>query len=537
MLSSSSSSSFSSQSSRSLLNTQDKNLLGTNQTPSSGKDGREVGIMSPTEIYHREQNHSLRTLVVLCRGLMDKDGKNQILDIKEHPWTTLAASLIRPNAIEYSKEIERRWELVLDPKSSTASAMKAPRPKAWKLEKILEWLDSHPITGKADVEYLQRIVRERKKVVEDAEIQRQASTTNDNHDTNKNWTGTHAYLRLIHCLVDNDEIKRAYLHRYDNPPGRLHIDNRNSIEKRNKSVWELISDKFNDPTFTPVTEALPTLHSDFTCSEEIGHDLVKHFSRATPEKCQSKFASMILQMNRGIARWERSGQGEGGIITFDNEVDQEETPGEEEEHDSFFTGIEESGDAATAPQYGILTNRSQIALDSRHCFFAYHQSYLLYMWEMLSRHDLLRSSFQKLDEAVASSNGARGVPSLILADHHPAGGAECASSSGSRGKQQVAEDIQSLSTSITTLANNAITVATMHVGEQQKNRVHEAICKLRDSIERGKSEKRKLSTQLVIEMSRGKKNKAMTDLLTEQIKELDDDKMKQEEEIKKLLQD
>jgi len=32
---------------------------------------------------------------------------------------------------------------------------------------------------------------------------------------------------------------------------------------------------------------------------------------------------MVLEMNRCIANWQKSGQGEGGINDADNEVDQE----------------------------------------------------------------------------------------------------------------------------------------------------------------------------------------------------------------------
>lgn len=66
----------------------------------------------------------------------------------------------------------------------------------------------------------------------------------------------------------------------------MHVENRNSVDKRERRVWEMLSDKFNDPSFTPVTEELPTLHSDFIFSEELGRVLVKELAAATAEKCQ-----------------------------------------------------------------------------------------------------------------------------------------------------------------------------------------------------------------------------------------------------------
>lgn len=70
----------------------------------------------------------------------------------------------------------------------------------------------------------------------------------------------------------------------------------------------------------------------------------------------------------------------------------------------------------------------------------------------------------------------------------------------------------------------------------KKNRIHQAVRQLRDSIKRVKSEKHKLATQLVLESSSEKKNRAMIDLLQMQIKELADDQKKQEEEIQKLVE-
>ena len=61
----------------------------------------------------------------------------------------------------------------------------------------------------------------------------------------KNWTGNYPYLRLIHCLIDNDDIKRAFLYRNDVDSTRMTEENRNSVDKCQKTVWELLSDKWN----------------------------------------------------------------------------------------------------------------------------------------------------------------------------------------------------------------------------------------------------------------------------------------------------
>ena len=57
----------------------------------------------------------------------------------------------------------------------------------------------------------------------------------------KNWVGKMPYLHLIHCLVDDDTIKVAYLHRNNINDSRISLDNRNSNVKE-PTVIEMIAD-------------------------------------------------------------------------------------------------------------------------------------------------------------------------------------------------------------------------------------------------------------------------------------------------------
>jgi hypothetical protein len=116
---------------------------------------------------------------------------------------------------------------------------------------------------------------------------------------------------------------------------------------------------------------------------------------------------MINQMKRCIAKWERSGQGKGGNI-------------EPEDIDE-----EQDGAAPVAePQFRLLSNRSETALDSRHSFFHFQQTYLMYFWHMLDKHTLFGTSLLQLDKSGASSNGGTAVPSEILGQACQVGSAE-----------------------------------------------------------------------------------------------------------------
>ena len=176
--------------------------------------------------------------------------------------------------------------------------------------------------------------------------------------------------------------------RLDVSSNHMVIENRNTPESKAASVWAMMSRKWNDPQFSPTTMKID-LHSDFHDPIAIDHDVVSDMTPATPEKVKEKWDGLLHEPKRGIANWERSGQGDGGYL-------------EEEDKEEDAEGVEKN-----IPVFGTLANRTQRALDSREAFFTCKESYLLYLWEVLERHDLLVSSMQRLNTFAISTNGLR----------------------------------------------------------------------------------------------------------------------------------
>ena len=110
-------------------------------------------------------------------------------------------------------------------------------------------------------------------------------------------------------------------------------------------------------------------------------------SPATPDKVQEKLSTMNVNLVRIVQNWERSGQGDGGI-DVENDGD-------------------EDGD------FGQLSNCSRGALCTRSGFLGTNQPYLLYLWEMLNKYQLLCTAFTELDKKMSSKNGGDGVPSVV----------------------------------------------------------------------------------------------------------------------------
>ena len=114
------------------------------------------------------------------------------------------------------------------------------------------------------------------------------------------------------------------------------------------------------------------LHADFSNPIHIRHSRVAALSPATPDKVQEKFSTMNVNLVRIVRNWERSGQGDGGI------------------------DVENDGDEDG--EFGQLDNRSGGALCTRSGFLGGNQPYLLYLWEMLNKYQLLSTSFTELDK-------------------------------------------------------------------------------------------------------------------------------------------
>jgi hypothetical protein len=168
---------------------------------------------------------------------------------------------------------------------------------------------------------------------------------------------------------------------------------------------------------------------------------------------------MILEMNRCIANWQKSGQGDGGISDLDNVSDRE---------------------------FGSLSNHLQHALATSHTYFKDRQLYLLYLWCMLDKHALLGSAMQKLNAAVSSTNGARGVPSVVCAMNN---GAEDGSASSSRSSTGNLTTIASLGKSIEKHGQSLFAAARMETADREKERVRKDKSEIHSAIRELSQEK------------------------------------------------
>ena len=173
---------------------------------------------------------------------------------------------------------------------------------------------------------------------------------------------------------------------------RTELDARNS-KVREATVWEMLSDKWNDDNYHPETST-SGCHEDFSSPISLDYSKVEDLSSASPEKVENKFAEMRANLIRIINQWNRSGQGDGGRDVSDLQVGE--------------TGLVREVPSA----YGSLDAVPAQALDNRKNFLNGKPSYILYFWELADHHQLLASAVQRLSNSVGAADAER-TPSVV----------------------------------------------------------------------------------------------------------------------------
>jgi hypothetical protein len=487
------------------------------------QEEEESGVNDVKEHFEK-CNNSLKVLVVLCRGLKT-DSNQPLIDPKREPWLHLKASQLKANAGDYKEEVNRRWISFVSKEQAAdiSQSTRQPRPKAWKIGDLFDWLDDHPVSRDAEVSYLKDEVSKSEKVARES---MEAKKAEAEMLESKRWQGEAPYLRLIHTIIDHDNIKLAFLKRHDLSSSRMQVENRNSVNKREKTVWELVSEKWNSVEYSAETICIGHLHTDFSDSKTIPHSNVESMMVATPEKCEQKFQSMMSELNKRIEKWERSGQGEGGEQAYDDDDD-----GEVEIR------------VPSSEGYGSLKDRSQGALDKVHAFFEYNQSYLIYLWYVIDCYGLLGSSLQRLNEDSAATNGASGVPSVFEIDDEEEDAGSSTVSSTQVSTMGLSASISGLSQSNLATAKmeaeqrekNRLSkwqTATLEAEQREKDRIHERAENLRKGIDLLKVEKRKLGLE---QIETDPSKVAKLSFLDNEITDIQDDIKKKEGELESLL--
>ena len=295
----------------------------------------------------------------------------------------MKASTYHPSLLELKNEVKQRSKTLLATKKGKQLSKKDnPSPGQWTMLKCQNWLESYAITDPSDVNFLRSEMQARQIIVTKAVEQKQSEEQKLlQYDDGNNWYGKDPILHLIHTL-DETEIRHAYMDRHNLSNESIVLDNVKSVEKREMTVWQKMVNVLNDETFALLTMSLsPQQTTHFVDSKVISFD--SDLSATTPEKCAHKFAAMTVELQRMSSRWTLSGKGDEDLDGYNAGEDEEDV-------------------------FGSLTCCSQGALNSRASFLGTSEPYILYLWEYLNAHNLLKTLFQCLDPKVATKKWREG---------------------------------------------------------------------------------------------------------------------------------
>jgi hypothetical protein len=383
--------------------------------------------------------------------------------------------------------------------------------------KATEWLVANPIIAEGEVAFIRATIAHRIAVAQRVQQQPDAPSVPPVMSKGAKWQGKLPHLRLIHAIIDDVDIKSAYIRRLHLPSGRMAVENRRTPEAVASNVWHMVAEKWNDQSFAPTTSVKET-HSDFSLPISIPFDAICNLMPATPEKVADKWNEMNTALKRQIQKWELSGQGDGGSL--------------EEEVDEDNNADDDVGNTA----FGSLNGRPQQALDSRANFFVNSPTYLLYLWDVLDEHDLVQTSMQQLVDGVGSGNGGTGVPSVIggsSSKRKSDADDSFASSKKSREDNNDGEAISKLSTSIEKHSQSIVAAAKISASEQAKNRTQQAVNEINARIYSLRDNKRSMELRMtephIID------NQRALDVIERGIKGIDDEINLSTEKLNEML--
>ena len=267
-----------------------------------------AGVCEAKE-HHERHNNSLAVLLSMAIGLDDpKNPGEKILDVSEDSrFPQKKKKQWNPALKDLIQEIERRKGAIGD----TSKTSKQMRKKA-----ALTFLQNNPLTDDADVTYILKKVAQFIDEVEAAKTEKSGGEST----ASQHWSGVVPFLRLIHALVDFEENRVAFQKSFDRLT-REELDGRNNNNAMRACPWILISDKWNDKEFNPVSTIYHDLHDEFTTSIDLGYSAVEKMGELTPDKAKKKFFDLknplILMKND----YDKSGNGDGSLLEHSANAD------------------------------------------------------------------------------------------------------------------------------------------------------------------------------------------------------------------------
>ena len=248
----------------------------------------DEAVTSSAELCYRkldDGDDKVRTLLAMLVGLEYTELKVKFDEHVKAGRVTKSSIRLR-GKIEYLYEIRRRGTLLEVP----------PRPKAWKNEKMLSWLEENPLKNEeADwvlKEYASFIAKKDEEALNDI-------------IPGSNIRKSDRYKMRLYEAVFLDEFRDLFFKR-NNSLSRVQLDARNSVEQRTISFEEKVTDKYNDASWVPNTKCFPMFHHELINSFDLPFD---ETCALTIEQTKRLLVEVRGRLNLVFKNWTKSGNG------------------------------------------------------------------------------------------------------------------------------------------------------------------------------------------------------------------------------------
>ena len=324
----------------------------TNHDSDTDTDEDEI----PHEMYEKDTSDVLLAKAIGLKSADDTD----LFDCKVEPFVSARTkSKWKPSRTILNNEVLRRYNSVAMKPSAR------PPGNNWPVGKSMQWLKENPITDKTTISEIRtEVALFKADLLKDKETEESIAQYQ--------WRNDIVYLHLIHCLIEDDDIRSAYIRSFD-ALDRDSLDRRKSAPMANP--YEMIAIKMNDVNFCPSTEPYPDLHPSFKHSKDLSHHLMGKVGTIDEKKVREKINKLRISLTRIISNWTRSGQGFG--------AKGDEVP---------------FGDVTKLLERPENDNRSSFLRDG-------DEPYILYLWQKSYETDFLSTMIQRIDPAVGAASG------------------------------------------------------------------------------------------------------------------------------------
>ena len=154
-------------------------------------------LLCDSQINYEVNDNNIRVLMAMAIGLRDNNDKLYDGDKTDDRFPLKQKKSWHPGNDLLVKEIKRRKKIMNDPSNTSQQTKRCD---------AIDWMMKNPLTESEDVLFVKGQMDEITKMVKNAEKEK------EDMKRHINWTGTIPHLRLIHCLVDNENIRAAFLH-------------------------------------------------------------------------------------------------------------------------------------------------------------------------------------------------------------------------------------------------------------------------------------------------------------------------------------